>query len=77
LRGSRVYKATHDVIYNLFEWKVSFATREDFIKSRASGDYFWGVVVVVHGQTIWTRNWLQSKGYSKGKGYELKLTERV
>ena len=32
---------------NFFRWKYLFTTRKDLIKSRASGWYFWGVVVAV------------------------------
>ena len=38
-RGSRVYKATLDVIYILYELKALFTTREDFLKRRASGEH--------------------------------------
>jgi len=46
-KGSRVYKATPNVINNLIEQKVLCATREDFIKRRASGSVFWSVVMAV------------------------------
>ena len=41
--GSKTYKVTSHIIYNLLSQRVLFDTQEDLIKRTAFDDYFWDV----------------------------------
>jgi hypothetical protein len=60
--GSRTYKVTSHIIYNLLAQILLFATKEDMMKRKASDDHFWTCGDVVAWAAGMGRKMLLSRG---------------